>query len=163
MKYKNAAVLALSAAGMLFAAGANAIATSTANMNVYLTVVAACNMTVDDMDFGTHASNEGLLRARSNARITCTKGAPYKLTADSSHTYKMVSKTTTDQVSYTLYSDSAGQVPLAMDLPTDTSEPTGTGSGAVQVVPVYGRVTAADLAAANVGSYSDIVTLQLTY
>ena len=158
MKYKNAAVLALSAAGMLFTSLANADAL-TQEMNVKLKVTAACSMTVSDLDFGTHASTGGELKESTNAQVTCTKGAPYTLTAKSTNKYVM--KNTTDDTStveYNLYSDDSYATSL-----TDTTGVGGVGNGSAQSVPIYGKVTSAQLAQAAVGDYLDVVTLQLTY
>lgn len=157
MKYKNAAVLALSAAGMLFTSLANADLTQ--DMNVKLKVTAACSMTVSDLDFGTRASTDGELKESTNAQVTCTKGALYTLKAESTDKYVM--KNTTDDtstVAYNLYSDDSYATSL-----TDTTGVDGVGNGSAQSVPIYGKVTSAQLAQAAVGDYLDVVTLQLTY
>ncbi|HGY5049825.1 TPA: spore coat U domain-containing protein [Citrobacter freundii] len=162
MKYKNAAVLALSAAGMLFTSLANADDTTqplTQDMNVKLKVTAACSMTVSDLDFGTHASTNGELKGSTNAQVTCTKGAPYTLTAESTNKYVMKNATDdTSTVAYNLYSDDSYDTSL-----TNTTRVGGVGNGSAQPVPIYGKVTSAQLAQAAVGDYLDVVTLQLTY
>lgn len=156
--------MALSLSGALFAAVAHADDTTvgqtqTADMKVKLTVTAACSMKVDDLDFGTHASTDGRLRARTNARVTCTNKAPYTLTAENPTNYVMKNIAIPEAtVAYTLYSDSAHANTL-----TESNGVAGEGTGTVQMVPIFGQVEATQLAQAAVGDYEDTVTLQLTY
>ncbi|AIQ99409.1 hypothetical protein LG71_05590 [Pluralibacter gergoviae] len=162
--FHNKTMMALSAAGLLFVSAANAAddgsktrVSNTADMKVTLTVQAACKLDVDDMDFGTHGSNDGELNEDANATITCTKNVPYTLFVNAKHDYTMKSDAG-DTVAYTLYSDSGRSKQL-----DDTNGLDGTGSGADQIVPIYGRVTAAALEAAPEGTYNDNVTLVVRY
>ncbi|HID4046685.1 TPA: Csu type fimbrial protein [Pluralibacter gergoviae] len=162
--FQNKTIMALSAAGLLFVSAAHAAddgsktrASDSANMHVTLTVQAACKLSVDDMDFGTHGSNDGELNEDANATITCTKDVPYTLYVDAKHDYTMKSDAG-DTVAYTLYSDSGRSKQL-----DDTNGLDGTGSGADQIVPIYGRVTAGALEAAPEGTYNDDVTLIVRY
>ncbi|BDH45325.1 lipoprotein [Salmonella enterica subsp. enterica serovar Choleraesuis] len=161
MKKMKAAALMVGLSGVFMLAGGNAVAASpvTAQMKVTLNVVGSCLLEANDMDFGTHDSNEGKkIYASSIASVTCTKDLPYKLAAISNNSYKMKGATNGGEVPYTLYSDSAYSKVLS-----DTELMDGTGTGKKESVPLYGRVMAADLAQASVDSYSDDVTIQVTY
>lgn len=131
--------------------------TATGDMNVKLTVVKSCSVTVDDMDFGSHGSNDGLITTISHANVTCTNGTGYTVGTDASHDYEMQSSDGTNKVAYAIYGDKTGTSNLSQ-----TTIP-GTGTGAVQAVPLYGAVTSDALQAAPAGDYSDTVTLTVTY
>lgn len=164
MKF-NKYVMVVNAMIVFFTAAANAddtpagTLTKTTDMQVKLTVTAACDLSVDDLDFGTHASTDGDLTAKSNATVTCTKGAPFALTAEKNDSYVMKNKVNEEEVvPYKLYSDSAHQTEL-----TDTIGKKDIGTGIPQIVTIYGTVTKSDLLNASVGDYLDTVTLTLTY
>lgn len=59
---------------------------------------------------------------------------------------------------YQLYRDPGRSEVWGNTVPTDTV--TGTGTGAVQTIPVYGRVPSANVPA---GSYLDVVTATVVY
>lgn len=166
MMNKNKTIMALSAAGLLFMSAAHSAdngpktrASDTADMRVTLTVEAACKLNVDDMDFGTHGSNAGELNQEANATVTCTKNVPFSLMVEAQHDYIMKSEgEEKGEVAYTLYSDSGHTSQL-----NDTTGFDGTGTGADQIVPIYGQVTAAALEAAPEGTYNDDVTLVVRY
>ncbi|HDS1149938.1 TPA: spore coat protein U domain-containing protein [Pluralibacter gergoviae] len=165
--FQNKTIMALSAAGLLFVSAVNAAdegsttPSNTANMHVKLTVLAACTLAVDEMDFGRHQSNEASkIDVNANATVTCTKGIPYVLKVNEKHTYAMKKEGETITVPYKLYTDAAhGQT---VD-DTDGIHGTGTGSDQGETVPIYGEVTAAALQAAPAGDYADDVTLVVTY
>jgi spore coat protein U-like protein len=62
-------------------------------------------------------------------------------------------------VQYGLFSDAARSVNWGQTVPTDTVAKVGT--GAAQVLTVYGRVTAGRFVAP--GTYNDIITATVTY
>lgn len=170
MMYKNKIVMALSAAGLLCASVVHAAngqdsktATADRQMHVSLTVVSACTLTVDDLNFGTVASNIGSdLDESTNAKVTCTKGVPYDLLVEGDHQYVMKDTTTPDHtVNYTLYTDSARHDTL--DDKNSIHIDGASNNGEEQIVPIYGRVQASDLAQAYAGEYSDDVTLVVRY
>ncbi|MGK8932041.1 Csu type fimbrial protein [Pluralibacter gergoviae] len=165
MKFKQKTALAISAAGLLFvgtASGEGGLSGQTSSdvnqtMEVSLTVEAACKMSVSDLSFGTHGSNDGDLNEHTEAKVTCTSGVPYTLTAESPDHYAMMNDAN-DEVHYMLFTDSERKTSL-----TDLVGIEGTGSGEAQTQTIYGRVDAAELAHAAVGSYRDAVVLQVSY
>lgn len=170
MMFKNKILMALGAAGLLCVSVANAaesnegrIAQSDREMHVSLTVESACTLSVGDLNFGSVASNIGSdLDESTNAKVTCTNGTPYDLYVEAGHKYVMKDKDNEQhEVGYTLYSDAARTQTL-----TDMDGIHGDGQGnhgEAQIVPIYGRVLASDLAQAYAGTYSDDVTLVVKY
>ncbi|WP_159873985.1 MULTISPECIES: spore coat U domain-containing protein [unclassified Raoultella] len=165
---KSKVVFALGSAGMLISSLVNAATTATANLDVTLRVEASCVLAVDPLDFGTHAIGDAGIAEQTSATVTCTAGTPYILTSDSTHTYQMTNASGTagtNTIDYTLYLDNAGTEPLAEALPDDTqvAASSDTGTGAAQVIPIYGKVNNAFLSDVAAGTYTDTVTLQVTY
>lgn len=165
---KSLVVFALGSAGFLGSAFANAATTATANLDVTLTVESSCILAVDPLDFGTHAIGDTNIEGQTNASVTCTAGTPYILTSDSAHTYELTNASGTagtNTAAYVLYLDNAGSQPLAQQLPSDSevSASASTGTGAAQVIPIYGKIRNAALSNVAAGTYTDTVTLQVTY
>lgn len=154
---RKATALTLTAISILFssAALADTSETASADMHVSLTVEKSCQISVGDMNFGSRASDSGQATAISQASVVCTHGTEYQLSSAADHPYEMTDDNG-DKVDYTIYGDPTG---------TDLSKtPVGsTGTGSVQLIPIYGRVTADALAQAPAGSYTDSVTLTVAY
>lgn len=125
------------------------------NMNVYLTVLKACTVSVSDMNFGEQYSNAGDQTTDATASVICTQGTNYKLTADAAHDY-MLNDGNGNKVAYKLYTDQAGQVPMT----TGTTE---TGTGAPQQLKIYGKIAASSLQQAPAGKYKDTVSILVDY
>lgn len=152
--------LSLTALGVLFSSTVFAddmTSTATADMNVKLTVVKSCQVNVEDMDFGSHSSNDGSITATSQASVTCTNGTGYTMSTDATHDYEMQNTEGAEKVAYSLYGDKTGGSDLSK-----TSIP-GVGTGTAQVIPLYGKVTGDALQAVSAGDYTDTVTFTVTY
>ena len=128
---------------------------ATANMNVSLTVLKACSITANDMNFGKQYSNAGDLSVQTTASVICTKNTPYNVSSDSSHDYEM-SDTNGDKIAYSLFADQAASTPF-------TTGTTGTGTGVAQNINIYGKVATAALQVAPAGDYNDTVLLKVDY
>ena len=126
-----------------------------ANMNVYLTVLKACTVSVSDMNFGNQFSNAGEQTTDATASVTCTQGTNYKLTADAADEYALTDNSG-NKVSYALYTDQAGKIPMT----TGTAE---TGTGSAQQVKIYGKIAANTLKQAPAGVYKDTVSILVDY
>ncbi|WP_333497267.1 Csu type fimbrial protein [Kluyvera sp. CHPC 1.251] len=131
--------------------------TTSADMHVKLTVEKSCKFSVDDMDFGSHASDSGEIDVATNANITCTTGTAYSISSASNHDYSMKNKDASEEVAYALYGDDSRSQELS------TTSLAETGTGTVQNIPIYGKVTADALSQAPAGDYTDTVTLTVTY
>lgn len=144
------------------AAGMAQAATTTANLSVSATVAASCTMSGNTLAFGSYTSGQvGNLDGASSFSVTCSNGAAYTLALDTGlnalgGTFRMFDGGT-GYLNYGLYSD-AGRV---TSLYNGTNTIGGTGSGASQVLNVYGRIPSGQTAAA--GSFSDTVVATLTY
>lgn len=156
---RQATALSLTAITILFSSAvfADTTETATADMNVKLTVEKSCQISVSDMDFGSHTSDAGLITASAEATVTCTNGTGYNVSSEASHTYAMKNSANDSTVAYTLYGDKSGTADLS------TTAIPESGTGAAQIIPIYGKVTGDALAQASAGDYTDTVTLTVAY
>jgi spore coat protein U-like protein len=148
-------------------AGGTAAAATVAgpSTNATASVAAKCTVgTATDLNFG---SVSGLLKTNTDQtsliRATCTNRAAFQIGLDNGKNAgtgsirRMASGS--NLVTYELYRDSARTSRWGNTLNTDTLTSSGTGSE--QTLTVYGRVPTQ--AAAVAGSYSDIITVTVTY
>lgn len=157
---RQATALTLTAISILFSSAAfadDSTLTASADMHVKLTVEKSCQISVADMDFGSHASDFGEIDVSADASVTCTNGTSYNLTSESGRAYAMKNKDASETVAYNLYGDSGRTSDLS------TTAISNSGNGAVQVIPIYGKVASDALAQAPAGDYADTVTLTVTY
>lgn len=133
-------------------------------MNVTASVAARCTFgTATDLLFG---NVPGLLTVATDQtsllRVTCTNRAPFQLGLDNGANASGAQRrmgSAGQYVNYELYRDSARTQRWGNTLNSDTYA--GTGSGSEQTVTVYGRVP--PQAAAMAGTYSDLITVTVTY
>lgn len=151
------------AAALALSSGPAFAATATGQFNVKMTITASCTVgTAADLDFGTAGSIASNVDATTNLQVTCTNGATYNVGLSnggnfSGGTRRMISGS--NFINYELYRDSGRSQPFGNTVGTDTVA--GTGNGAAQSIPVYGRVPAQPGVA--VGDYTDVVTITVTY
>ncbi|MEM8422792.1 spore coat U domain-containing protein [Morganella morganii] len=126
-----------------------------ANMNVYLTVLKACTVSVSDMNFGEQYSTAGDLDTDVTASVTCTPGTGYKLTADAADDY-LLDDGNGHKVTYSLFTDQAGKIPMT----TGMAE---TGTGTAQQLKIYGKIASNSLQQAPAGIYKDTVSILVDY
>ena len=152
----------------LFVAGVvPAFAADTTTFNVKITILKACDVdatAATDVDFGSVASTAVNIDNAGALNVRCTPLTPYNIALDNGQN----GATVTDRkmangavmVPYQLYKDSARAVGDVWGATVGTNTYTGTGTGLVQNVPVYGRVPSANFPAA---SYNDVVTATIIY
>ncbi|MGA7437787.1 MAG: spore coat protein U domain-containing protein [Luteibacter sp.] len=160
------ALLALGTYPTSCTAGGTVAAATVAGPSTSVTasVAAKCTLaTATDLNFG---SVPGLLRSNTDqtslVRATCTNRAAYQIGLDNGQNASGSVRRMAGGgrfVTYELYRDTQRTLRWGTALNTDTM--TGTGSGAEQTLTVYGRVPIQ--AAAVAGTYSDIVTITVTY
>ncbi len=132
---------------------------------VTATVIASCDVIANDLAFGSY---DPVLAtptdATSTILVTCTNGTHYDVGIDEGAgsgatvaARKMTASSNT--LTYSLYRDASHSLVWGKTINTDTLS--GTGSGAQQTLTMYGRVSAQQTA--PVGSYSDTVTVTVTY
>jgi len=119
----------------------------------------------DDLDFGSVA---GIINANqdqtSGITFTCTGRTPWNIALSngqnaSGNTRRMRLGASSNYVTYELYRDPARSQRWGTTIGSDTVA--GTGTGTTQSLTVYGRVPATQTIPA--GSYSDVVTITVTY
>ena len=158
--------VALIACGMIAASSTAWASTATTTFNVTGTVIGACNVSAAPLSFGTAIPSTiaANIDVSANMSVTCTNSAPYTVALDvgtgSGATFgsrKMTSGANT--MTYSLFTDS-GRTLVWGDGTSSSNLYSGTGSGIAQSIPVYGRIPPQTVSA---GSYSDTITVTLTY
>ena len=155
---------ALAAAAMavgLSGAQATYYNSASGTLSVSLTVVSSCSVGTSTMDFkqSSLSSNADVTGAIS---VTCGSGTPYSITlGDGGHPIgvgmrQMTTTATGGALEYSLHTDSNRTNPWS-----GTTAVSGTGTGAAQSIPLYGRVPAA--VGAVLGTYSDSVQITVSY
>ncbi|WP_149193847.1 Csu type fimbrial protein [Luteimonas suaedae] len=158
------AVAAIACVGLSSAAYAQSASTT---FDVTITIASACSIdtpAATDVDFGTNASTATNIDAAGQLNVNCTPGTDYDIAlneglnaAGGGITARAMANGLT-LVPYQLYQDAGRTVVWGDTLDTNTLA--GTGTGAVQAFPVYGRVPSANFPAAT---YLDTVTATITY
>ncbi len=163
------------AIGVMVAASSAMAATDSANLTIGASVVNACAIGPGAIAFGSLGlavnAGVGTLAANGNndahsgvtISIVCTNGASATIGGDlganaAGSVRNMISGA--DLLAYELYTD-AGRTTV-LDTASGSIAYTGTGA-ATTADKIYARVTAAQLAAAKKGTYSDTVGLTITY
>jgi len=158
--------IAIALAGLMLPWGSASAATDTDTFDVTATVIAACQISATDHDFGTYdALSPSPLDSTSTITVTCTSGAAYSISMNAGTTVggAISARLMTDGANvldYNLYTNS-GYGTVWGDGTGGSSAVAGTGSGSVQNLTVYGRMPAGQGEPA--GSYSDTVTATITY
>lgn len=128
-------------------------------------VTAGCRIgSATELNFGTAPGSFGTnLDQTSTITMTCTSGLAWQLGLDNGQnaagTTRRLRGGGTNYVAYELYRNAARTLRWGNLLNSDTLS--GSGTGASQAVPVFGRV--GPQAALPAGSYSDRITVTVTY
>jgi spore coat protein U-like protein len=149
----------------LFAPAASA-QTATGTFNVRITILAECLLrSATDLDFGSTGVIGANIDQQSAISVQCTNSTPYNvaLTAGTGSGATVANRLMTGPasatVSYNLYRDAART--QVWGTTTGTNTVAGTGNGAVQTIPVYGRVPPQTTPAPGV--YTDVITISVTF
>ncbi len=140
--------------------------TSTDTFTVTTDVIDACAITADDLDFGNYSSISGSnVDAASLIDVTCSNGTSYAVALNSGTTAgaAFTARLMTDgsnTLEYNLYT-TAPRTSVWGDGTGATVTVSGTGSGLLQSLTVYGRIAASQTV--PVGSYSDTVTATISF
>jgi len=145
------------------------VASATPGVNAYqtfipqVTVSPSCAVAANNLQFGSYAG--AAIDATTSLSLTCTSTTAYNigLSAGTSGGATVSSRAMTgpgtDTLSYQIFQDSAHSANWGNTVASDTVA--GTGTGAAQLVTVYGYIAAGQLIAP--GAYSDTVTVTVTY
>jgi len=137
-------------------------ATNTSTFQVTATVVSSCTVTATSLAFGNYTLAQ--LDSSSTITATCTNGTTYTIGLDAgifagatTTTRRMTGPSVTG-LSYSLFSDFGRTTNWGNATGSWVS---GTGTGAAQVLTVYGRI--GEKQNALIGSYTDTVTVTVTF
>ena len=118
--------------------------TASQSFTVTTTIAPSCTISATAMAFGTYAGL--VLDTSSTITVTCTNTTPYNISlnqgsaAGATVNNRKMTLSGSNLLAYTLTSDAARAVNWGQAIGTDTVA--GTGSGAAQVITVYGRIAA---------------------
>ncbi|KAF1718980.1 Csu type fimbrial protein [Pseudoxanthomonas wuyuanensis] len=148
-------------------AAATASAADTTTFDVTITITATCDIeaaAATDVDFGTVASSAVNIDSSGSLTVNCTPGTAYNIALDSGQNGADAdSRAMTDGsvlVPYQLYREAARGAGDVWGSTIGTNTLAGTGDGANQAFPVYGRVPSASFPA---GVYADVITATVIY
>ncbi|MCQ2999860.1 spore coat protein U domain-containing protein [Pseudomonas syringae] len=139
-------------------------ATATATMSVTASVVAACTVSASAMSFAAYSGTA--IDGTADLTINCTNDAPYTIalgvgngTSATTATRVLTGSLSGTTLNYGLYQDASHSTVWGETVGTDTLA--GTGDGANQTIPVYGRIVAGQNG--SVGTYADSVAVTVNY
>lgn len=143
--------------------------TATGSLNVTAVALGSCSIGSDGMlsfgNYDTDAITDTTANTGTSLQVTCNGGTTWSLFSTESVVTKIMQNTLIAtatamyQLPYTLYTDAAMTIPLAVTNTTGTV--TGTGTGAPQTAIIYGKISKG----LNVfaGNYAQVINLTLVY
>ena len=161
---KLAALLALLAASSFASMAYAQSATSQFEVGIEITSVCTFDIaSTQNVDFGQQASNLSNIDAAGQIGVVCTQDTPYAIELDNGENGADVDSRAMANgatlVPYQLYRNPA-RGPADVWGAIAGTVLSGTGSGSLQTLSVYGRVASANFPAAV---YDDVVTATVTY
>lgn len=159
----------------LLAAGALAMgiqsasaATATDTFTVTATVGQTCTVSANDLSFGAYIQTAGLpTDAVSTIDVNCTLATAYNMGLNAGTgtgatvTNRIMRNAASNALNYSLYQDAARTTVWGNTVGTNTAS--GTGTGLNVPIIMYGRAFANQSATAPAGSYTDTITVTVTY
>jgi spore coat protein U-like protein len=141
-------------------------ATAVGSFNVTIVITSECKVqSTANVDFGSEGVIDANVDAAGSVGVQCTKNTTYNigLSAGSGAGATVAARKMTgpasETVTYSLYRDAGHSQVWGTTIGTDTIS--GTGTGASQSYPVYGRVQAQTTPPP--GTYTDTITVTVTY
>jgi spore coat protein U-like protein len=143
--------------------------TATGTLNVTATALGACSIgSGGTLNFGNYdgaSITDAKADTGTSLQVTCNGGTTWSMYSTESEVTKIMQNTLIAtatamyQLPYTLYTDAAMTIPLAVTNTTGTI--TGTGTGSPQTAIIYGKV----IKGHNVfsGNYAQVINLTLVY
>jgi spore coat protein U-like protein len=131
-----------------------------------MTIQGECKVqSASNVSFGSHGVIDANIDTTNAIGVQCTNSTPYTVAlsagAGSGATVaaRKMTSAANDTVAYSLYRDASRTQLWGVTQNVDTAA--GTGNGSVQTYTAYGRVAAQ--ATPAMGSYSDLVSVTITY
>lgn len=163
------------AAALALATGASAAlaATATNTLTVQATVKSVCTVAAATLNFGQYDPSTGTnLAVNQNISVTCTKGTPFTVAMNAglpanggSFAARVMKESGGNTLNYNLYLN-AGLTTVWGDGTGTTSvspSQTGTGLGTPVSLTVYGNIPYQPNAVPTATTYSDSVTMTVSY
>ena len=151
----------------IFGPSGTKAATQSDTFDVTATIIASCSITANDLAFGNYDPlSVTNLDQTTTINVTCSNGAAYDIQLSGGLSTNVAARTMDDDatgtnfLNYSLFYDAARTNNWGVTNGTDTYQ--GTGSGAAQVITVYGRI-AAGQTTPPVGAYTDTITATIEY
>jgi len=141
-------------------------ATVSTTFTVTATVLASCDVTAANLDFGNYMSGAGSdTTANTTVDVTCTNGTNYTIALDGGSVAhdpaaRAMSAGGSSLLNYGLYTD-ASCTTVWGDGTGVTTTMSGTGDGTAQPATIYGRIPAGQYVPAT--QYTDQITVQVSY
>ena len=165
LQFDRGRVFCAAGASLLAAAlmPAAAIAATTTTFDVTANVVATCSVSATQVAFGTYTGAQ--LDGSGTVSVTCTALWPYvvELNAGTGSGATVANRLMTGPASstiiYSLYQNALRTTPWGFTAAAQSVA--GVGNGVAQSLTVYGRAPASQTP--SVGSYSDTITVTVTY
>jgi len=141
--------------------------TATAIMPVRMEIVAACLVSVSDLDFGAYASNSTIaVLGQTTIELSCGSGTTAEIALDggtgpggNTSRRRLQQDSGNDRLDYDLFQDPGRTTHWGDRSGVDTKEVQTTGQP--QTVPIYGEIPARQRARG--GTYSDMITVTVHY
>ncbi|WP_109292293.1 Csu type fimbrial protein [Acinetobacter baumannii] len=155
---KFIATALLASTSLILAGQVNAASTSktaSSDFKVKLEVLSTCAINATDIDFGSVNSDVAPNDKTGTLNVTCTNQTPYRVGLSGSG--KMTHETdSSSTIAYQLFQNSGDKEQW-----DNNNQYTGIGSGDVQAISVFAKVSGSSNVRA--GKYSDTVTATVTY
>jgi spore coat protein U-like protein len=148
-------------------AGAQATYTATAGMPVRIEIAASCAVSASDLNFGAYASNQNTpVQGQTAIQLLCGAGTLAEVSLDAgagsgrnTSRRTMEQEAGRDHLEYDLYQDPGRTIHWGDRSGRDTLEVQTT--GLPLSIPVYGQIPGGQRV--REGTYSDTITIQVTY
>jgi spore coat protein U-like protein len=141
--------------------------TSTGTLSVSASVVAVCILGNATLAFGTYNPTSATpLTATTTVTLTCSLGTPYNIgmgtgSGTGATTTLRVMTSGANTLGYKIFQNSADTTNWGNTVGTDTYTGTSSTSSLTNTINIYGQIPAGEAAA--VGSYTDSVTMTVTF
>ena len=156
--------------GAVWAAGAANSATTTTTFAVTETVQATCSATATTLAFSAYTPGAGAKANNSTISVRCTKNTPYTISLNGGSTAggtiaQRLMASGANTLQYNLFTTAAfGQIFGDGSGTSKTVTGTGAGVATANAITVFGQLPdSAANQAAVAGSYSDTITVTVTY
>lgn len=122
----------------------------------------ACNVYTDYLTFGTiNTSSSSPVNITGTFQVNCNPGVTAVLSLGDGQnftTQRRMNNNLTGYIPYGVFTDAARTIPF-----NSTNTISYTGTGAVELISVYGQILPADMAGAPAGNYYDASQITMTF